>query len=214
MARFINAWFHEVVDTVVGEAADTIRKCGIVVAATDTLYGLLADPYRDECVLKIYRLKERPLDKPIPILAADAEHVVNVTRPSPQIRRFLDMIWPGPVTVILGVSEGFFSKYISPSGRIGFRVPAAPLVRRLAVMNKGFVTGTSANLSGHKPPRTIHETYRMLGGGVELYIDQGPAPIGAPSTVIDIVNGELKLVREGAVTIDTLRILWRLSSRT
>ncbi len=209
----LKAWFHEARDSVIDEAVHVLGKCGLVVAATDTLYGLLADPFRDECVLKVYRVKERPLDKPLPLLASSIERVADVTGVSGWIKKLLEYLWPGPVTVILKVEKPVFSRYVSPSSMIGFRVPAAPLIRRIAEKNNGFVTGTSANLSGLEPPRKMFDAYKQLGRKVDLYIDQGPAPIGGPSAVIQIAGSGFKVIRRGVISIKTIEKYWRLAMR-
>ncbi len=211
MPSVLRAWFHEARESIVSEAVRVLRKCGLIVAATDTLYGLLADPFRDECVLRVYRVKERPLDKPLPVLASSIEKVVEATGVDGGIRKLLGYLWPGPVTIIMMVEKPLFSKYVSPSRMIGFRVPAAPLVRRIAEENNGFITGTSANISGYESPRKMFDAYRQLGRGVDLYIDQGPSPIGAPSTVIELTGSGYRVIRMGAISIKTIEKYWRLA---
>lgn len=196
---------------VVQEAYKVLKNCGLVVGITDTLYGIFADPFRDECVSKVYSAKRRA-GKPIPLLASSTEAVLSIINVDDTIERFLRIIWPGPVTVILRPADEFFSEKVHLGTKnIGFRVPASPLTRKLAELNGGFITGTSANISGLEPARTIEQAIKQLGNSVDLYIDSGIAPIGSPSTVIDLTTREIAVVREGAVSTRTLRRLYKFA---
>ncbi len=204
--------YYQADQKIVDKAYRIIRECGLVVSGTDTVYGLLTSPYSDECVLKLYKAKERPLDKPLPILASSVKAVLGIVEVDSKTKAFLKSIWPGPVTVILRVKENIFSKYVSRSEEyIGFRVPATPIVRLIAERNGGFVTGTSANISGKPAPTTVEEAVKQLGDRVDLYIDLGLAPLKNPSTVIRVTDNGIEVVREGVLSLETLTKLYPTS---
>lgn len=203
--------FYVVGLDVLQEAYRVIKNCGLVVGPTDTLYGVFADPFRDECVEKVYMVKKRK-DKPIPILASSVNAVAGIVELTPALKLFLEFIWPGPVTVLLKPSTEILSAKIHPGTKmIGFRVPASPFAQKLAEMNGGFITGTSANISGLKPARIVKEAIAQLGEGVDLYIDSGLTPLGKPSTVIEIRNNKVKVLREGVVSRATIEALYSLA---
>ncbi len=209
--KIVKTPFYLVGLDVLQEAYRVIKNCGIVVGPTDTLYGVFADPFRDECVEKVYVVKKRK-DKPIPILASSINAVAEIVELTPALRLLLEFIWPGPVTVLLKPSTEILSAKIHPGTEmIGFRVPASPFARKLAEMNGGFITGTSANISGLKPARTAEEAVAQLGEGVDLYIDSGPSPLGKPSTVIAVENNKVKILRESVVSTTTVEALYRLA---
>ncbi|ADI31395.1 L-threonylcarbamoyladenylate synthase [Staphylothermus hellenicus] len=194
---------------IVREAYRILENCGLVVGITDTLYGIFADPFRDECVSKVYVAKKRSR-KPIPLLASSPKAVFSITDADHFLQRFLETIWPGPITVVLKPMDNMFSEKIHlGTGKIGFRVPASPLPRKLAQLNGGFITGTSANISGLKPARNIDEAIKQLGNNVDLYIDSGTAPIGEPSTVIDLTSEKPIIVRDGAVSYRSIIHLYK-----
>ena len=211
MIRTINTSYIMPSFNVVQEAYRIIKNCGLVVGITDTLYGIFADPYRDECVEKVYLAKKRG-KKPIPILASSTKAVLGLideTYNKGILEKFLNAIWPGPVTVVLKTVPNILSNMISwERNTIGFRVPAAPLPRKLAELNGGFITGTSANISGQIPAREINEAIRQLGNGIDLYIDSGTAPIGTGSTVVELINDNLKIIREGPVPYTVIRKIY------
>ncbi len=211
MVRIINASYIMPSFDVVQEAYRIIKNCGLVVGITDTLYGVFADPYRNECVEKVYLAKKRG-KKPIPILASSTKAVLELideTYDKEILEKFLKAVWPGPVTVVLKTVQGILSDMISwGRNTIGFRVPAAPLPRKLAEFNGGFITGTSANISGKIPAREINEAIRQLGNGIDLYIDSGTAPIGTGSTVIELIDNNLRIIREGPVPYAIIRRIY------
>jgi L-threonylcarbamoyladenylate synthase len=196
---------HEAIDA----SVEAIRNCRIVAAGTDTLYGLLADPFREDCILRVYDAKRRDKSKPLPLLSAGTEEVLRVAVFNDCIKKFVSIMWPGPLTVILRLRRNIFPNIVAPDGKTGFRVPASPVPRLIAVETGGFVTGTSANISGAPPPRTVEEAVEMLGDSVDLYLDTGLAPIGRPSTIIDLTGTEPRLVREGALRFETILLVWR-----
>ncbi len=202
MVRIINTSYIMPSFDVVQEAYRIIKNCGLVVGITDTLYGVFADPYRNDCVEKVYLAKKRG-KKSIPILASSTKAILRLideTYDKEILEKFLNAIWPGPVTVVLKTVPGILSDMISwERNAIGFRVPAAPLPRKLAELNGGFITGTSANISGQIPAREINEAIRQLGNRIDLYIDSGTAPIGSGSTVIELIDDNLRIIREGPV---------------
>lgn len=121
------------------------------------------------------------------------------------------MIGNGPVTIILKIDHR--SKIAEnvhlKTFKVGFRVPASQLARSIAKEIGGLVTGTSANISGLKPARTVNEAFSQLGNSVDLYIDSGDSPLGIGSTVIDLTEG-FKVIRYGVVDSLVLKKLYEM----
>ncbi|MCE4628333.1 MAG: threonylcarbamoyl-AMP synthase [Desulfurococcales archaeon] len=183
---------------VVEEAVRTIRAGGIVVAPTDTLYGLLADPFNPRAVERVYRVKKRSRDKPLPILLGESHHAILLVRPSSIFWRLALRFWPGPVTIVEEARPGLPS-HLERWGPMGVRLPDCPLTREIIRRSGGALIGTSANISGGKGPVTVYDANEQLGDLVDLYIDAGPTRLGRPSTVVSVVGGSVEVLREGAV---------------
>ncbi len=180
----------------IDEATALLRAGSLVVAPTDTVYGVCAHPDLPDAVQRLYVVKGRPEDKPIPLLlaGADALSVIEATLSEPE-RRLVDAFWPGPLTLIVR----------TPGGTEGVRVPAHDGMRALLKAAGGVLRVTSANLSGEPPALTAEEARKPLGDRVAMIIDDGPVRGGVPSSVVRITDGKLELLREGALGAEALR---------
>jgi L-threonylcarbamoyladenylate synthase len=169
---------------------------------TDTLYGLAVDPRQDEPVERLIRAKGRDAGRGIPLIAASLEQAQEVAVFGPQDLTLARAFWPGPLTLVLR-SRGRVANGISADGRtIAIRVPAHDVARLLAGSLSFPVTATSANLSGNPPASTADEVAHALASSIDLLLDAGPAPGGAPSTIVEMATHGPRLVRTGAVAWD------------
>lgn len=194
---------------VVELAVDTLRNAGLVVAPTDTVYGLLADPFNEEALERLYRVKGRDPGKPVPLLLGESHQALLLVEPSPQFWKLALAFWPGPLTIVEKPRENLPGRLGEWRG-VGVRLPKCPLVREIARRLGGIVVGTSANKSGRAPPRTAYDAHIELGDSVDLYIDGGPTPTGKPSTVVDLTGEEPVVLREGGIKAsEVIRLLGR-----
>jgi len=200
LMRIIKTPFWRPSDRVVEESYRIIKNGGVVVGPTDTVYGVFSDVYNDEYVEKVYNVKQRPKDKPLPILASSMDAIEEIISLNDKLRSFLKAVWPGPITVVFNnVDCSLFSRLLCRENSIALRVPAAPFPRKLAEMNGGFITGSSANLSGKPSPLKIDDAVKYFGEKIDLYVDSGEAPLKVSSTIISIIDCKIALVRQGAV---------------
>jgi len=190
-------------DVVLAEAIEVVRRGGLIVYPTDTLYGLGADPLNERAVERVYEAKRREA-KPLPILVSSRDKVEEVAYVNEEALRLMDLFWPGPLTIILPKKPRLPDLVTAGAKSVGVRIPKHDLAIALIEGCGGVLTGTSANLSGRPPPKTVEEALSQLGESVDLAIDAGPAPIGMPSTVIDLSGDEPAVVREGAVSLEAL----------
>jgi len=183
----------------VEEAARVVKEGGLVVYPTDTVYGLGADPFSREAVLRVYRAKERPLGKPLPVLVSGPEAAARLARVTPEARRLMDRFWPGALTIVLEALPGLPVELHGGTGKIGVRMPAHPVALELIRASGGALVGTSANLHSQPSPRTAEEALEQLDGRVDIVLDAGPAPGGKPSTVVDLTTQPPRILRRGPV---------------
>lgn len=173
-----------------------------VVIPTDTVYGIAALPEVPGAVDAIFRAKGRPEEKPLPVLAAGVEDLVEVAVLDDRARKLADRFWPGPLTIVLARTPGFTHDLGGgEKDTVGVRVPAYEIALELLGYT-GPLAVTSANRSGDEPATTVTAARAALGSEVEVYVDGGVCN-GASSTVVSLVS-ELQILREGPVTLDEI----------
>jgi L-threonylcarbamoyladenylate synthase len=191
---------------VLEEAAATIRAGEIVAVPTDTLYGLAADPFSKAAVERVFAAKKRSAERALPLIAADIAQVeAHLGRLSSDARRLADAFWPGPLTLLVPRSETMPGELTGGLGQVGVRVPAHVVARELCRACGRPLTATSANTSGSPASAEPGEIARTLGDAVALLLDAGPAPGGPPSTIVDVSEGSVRLLRPGSVPWDEVQ---------
>jgi L-threonylcarbamoyladenylate synthase len=180
-----------------------LHKGGLVAFPTDTVYGLGALAFNGTAVESIYLAKDRPIEKAIPVLIGDAIDLEKVSDDIPdEARTLASHFWPGPLTVIVP-KKPTLPEAVSASPTIGVRVPDHPVAREL-LRAAGPMAVTSANISGQPSPDTAQEVFEQLDGRIELIIDGGRTPGGVPSTLVDCTGSEIKVLREGPISLEQI----------
>ena len=183
---------------------------GLVAFPTDTVYGVGALAFDNAAVLSIFAAKDRPAEKAIPVLIADPEDLGKVTPEVPQVAaRLASRFWPGPLTLVVA-KHPHLPEAVSALPTIGVRIPDHPVARAL-LRAAGPMAVTSANLSGQPSPSTAQAVFAQLGGRIALIIDGGETPGGVPSTVVDCVGAEPRILRQGPVSQEEIRTFLGLS---
>lgn len=176
----------------------------MVAFPTDTVYGVGAPAFNGKAVESVYRAKDRPVEKAIPILIGDPNDLEKVGMNIPEVARQLaSRFWPGPLTLLVPKRLDL-PEAVSATSTVGVRVPDHEVARAL-LRRAGPLAVTSANISGAQSPVTAQEVYRQLGGRIPLILDGGKTPGGVPSTLVDCTTSELKILREGPVSPEELR---------
>ena len=197
------------------EAAEVLRRGGIVAYPTETFYGLGALARDAAAVARLARAKGRPDGKPLPLLAADRAQVEEVAVVGDAAARLADAFWPGPLTLVLPARAGLPEAITAGTGTVGVRVPGSDVARALARLAGGAIVSTSANLSGAPPPAAPGELAAALVARLDAVLDGGRTPGGLASTVV-VVGGEgeaVRLVRDGAVPFGEVRAALRRRGR-
>lgn len=180
----------------VDEAAAALERGDLVVMPTDTVYGV-AGRLDVHTIDALFALKERPYDKPLPVLGADVDSLAEVALFDERAMSLADRHWPGPLTLVLPRAEGFgLPLGRGGEGTVAVRVPAHPSSLELLRMS-GPVAVTSANRSGETEAHTIEEARAALGDSVAFFLDGGRCD-GTPSTVVSLV-GRPRVLRAGGI---------------
>jgi len=185
-------------------AAQVAKDGGLVVYPTDTVYGLGTNPLIPSAVTRVYRVKERPMDKPLPVLVSSIEAAKRLVEMNLVAECLARSLWPGAVTLVLPAKPVAPRELHAGIGRLGVRMPNHRVALRLIEMSGGALIGTSANKHGRDSPRTAREAIEQLDGEVDVVIDAGPVPGGRPSTVVELLGEEIRLVREGPVGLGAI----------
>jgi L-threonylcarbamoyladenylate synthase len=186
----------------VAEAVAVLRGGGVVAYPTDTLYGLAVDPRRDDAVRKLFAVKGRDLTAAIPLIAgtlADAEAVAVFGEVE---RRLAQAFWPGPLSIVAPVRAGISRLVLAGGHTVAVRVPGHTVAAGLAAAFGFCITSTSANRSGEPATADPADVVRLLGGHIDFLLDDGMAPGGPSSTIVEVRDGVPRLVRAGAVAWD------------
>ena len=186
------------------QAAAEARAGNLIVIPTDTLYGLACDAFNPAAVRMIYAAKQRPFSKPIPILLADHSDLQRVVRTVPDVAQtFINQYWPGPLTLLLPKHPDLPTE-ISNNDSVAVRIPNNQVGRDIIRAAGGALAVTSANLSGQEPAETAVDALNKLAGWVTAVVDDGPSPHAEASTILDCTGHELKILREGPISTQSL----------
>jgi L-threonylcarbamoyladenylate synthase len=184
-------------------ALEILKAGGLVAFPTDTVYGVGALAFDGKAVESIYAAKNRPIEKAIPVLIGDKDDLEKVGIHIPaSAHKLASRFWPGPLTILVP-KRADIPESVSATSNVGVRVPDHDVARAL-LRAAGPMAVTSANISGRQSPVTAEEVYEQLGGRIDLIIDGGQTPGGVPSTLVDCTMSELKVLREGPISLEDL----------
>lgn len=186
-----------IINEMVSETVSTLKAGGVIVFPTETLYGLGVDVTNDRAIDHLIELKGRPENMPISIAVRDLHHLEQFAQVSKIAKRIIENCLPRPITLLLKAKPKVNKKLTAGSKLIGFRFPENEITK-LIIQNFGPITATSANLHGSPEPIHLDSALKQFGDKVDIYIDNGPSEIKKPSTVIDVSNNTIKIIRHGA----------------
>ena len=176
------------------KAIKLLKQGELIVYPTDTLYGLGADIFNEEAIKKVYEVKKRPFDLPLSIAIASVDEINEYAYMNEIAYKIAREFLPGAITIILKKRKVIPD--IIAKEKIGIRIPANEIALKIA--KELPITATSANIHGKNPPKEIKEAKEQLRDKIALYIDGGKLP-GKPSTIVDVSEGKIKVIREGAI---------------
>jgi tRNA threonylcarbamoyl adenosine modification protein (Sua5/YciO/YrdC/YwlC family) len=194
------------VDPIV-DAVVAVRSGRLIVFPTDTVYGVGTVPHDAAATARLFEAKRRPRDLTLPVLTGSLDAARAVAWFDDRAERLAASLWPGPLTLVLprtDTSTGW--ELGGEGGTIGVRMPSHPLA--LAVLHAaGPLATTSANRSGEPPAMTCDELHAAFGDQVAVYLCQEQPLTGAASTVVDLTQGDVRVVRAGGVDADRIEQL-------
>ena len=204
---------------VVHRAVQALVEGKLVAFPTETVYGVAASALNEAAVGQLIKLKARKEGHPLALAVKSADEAWDYVPGAGRIgRRLARRCWPGPVTLVMHDNHPdsllrqlpeSVREAVSPHGTIGLRVPAHRLIMDVLDLIAGPLALTSANRTNEAETTTADEVKTALGDGVDLILDDGRCHYGQSSSVVQVNDNELKMLREGVVSCSTLD---RLSS--
>jgi L-threonylcarbamoyladenylate synthase len=188
------------------EAAEFIKKGGLVAFPTETVYGLGADVFNARAVAKIFEAKRRPNDNPLIAHVGSLEQIALLTdRVTPAARKFIEAFFPAPLTLVLPKAAGVPLAATAGLETIGVRMPKNKLAREFLKACGTPVVAPSANLSGRPSPTTWEAVAEDLNGRIDCILQDEATEIGLESTVVDCTSEVPLILRAGAISLENLQ---------
>ncbi|MCH7876976.1 MAG: threonylcarbamoyl-AMP synthase [Thaumarchaeota archaeon] len=180
------------------KASQIINQGGIAVFPTDTVYGIGCNPYNKDSVKKICEIKSRDISKPFPVLVYSKDIAERIVFFDEFAEKIVERFWPGPLTIILKLTDENLKKSLNVTDKIAIRVPNHKCTLEL-LKKCNFLVGTSANISGHSSFTNPDECFKNIQK-YDVFVDGGIITSKAESTIIEIENEQIKIIREGSLS--------------
>lgn len=197
------------------QVAGIVKAGGVIIYPTDTLYGIGCDPFNAASVRRVLHIKRRG-EKQLPILVSGKDKARALVEVDATSLSLMKAFWPGALMIVLRRRAEMPSELSFGRGKLGVRMPNHRLALRIIKACGGVLIGTSANISGNPPARSVDELDSRLERKVDLVIDGGSSTLGIASTVVEIgppeedrparvIAPNVRILREGAISADVIR---------
>lgn len=188
------------------QAAQTIKTGGLVAFPTETVYGLGANVYNSSAVADIFAAKERPYFDPLISHISEVDFLPEYAQTDERIMALAKHFWPGPLTFILNRKDADSSIDLACSGlpKIAVRMPDHPVALELIRRSEVPIVAPSANKFKSISPTTANHVYNSLGNKVDMILDGGSCKVGVESTIIDVTEKQIVMLRAGGTALEDL----------
>lgn len=183
------------------EATEVIKMGGIIIAPTDTVYGIIADALNEKAVEKIYEIKKRKKTNPLSILVSNKDMLKKVVKKvSFEEEKIIDKFFPGAITLIFEKNEQIPDIVTSGLDTVGIRMPNDKFLLKAIELLGSPIVATSLNLAGEESKTNLDNISQEILNNVDYVIDNGNTKIGVASTVAKIDGKKIEILREGTIT--------------
>ncbi len=187
------------------EAAKLIREGNITAYPTETFYGLGVDVTNEQAIKRLFDVKRRDYGNPVAVIVSDRTMLATIVQEVPHKALVLmDVFWPGPLTILFRTNDKISRRLTTNTGKIGIRISSHPVASALVQAAERPLTTTSANLSGFPPSFSPRHLRNYFGDKLNLIVDAGELPPSRGSTVVDVTEEKLAIIREGAIPADVI----------
>lgn len=188
-------------------AAEILRDGNIVSFPTETVYGLGADATNGKAVAKIFSAKNRPNFNPLIVHLPDPSAAEQYVEMNEIAQKLAFTFWPGPFTMVLPLKKDSDISDLITAGldTVAIRVPANAVAHELLEEFGGPIAAPSANKSGHISPTTAGHVDSEFGEELSMILDGGPCDKGIESTIVQVTEDSVTLLRPGSITADDIK---------
>jgi L-threonylcarbamoyladenylate synthase len=186
-------------------AAEAIKSGEIVAFPTETVYGLGADGLNPTAVAKIFEAKKRPSFNPLILHIASINQLhdlVNIN--NEKVERLVEAFWPGPLTLVLPKKDNIPEIVTAGNLTAAIRMPKHPVALKLIESSGVPIAAPSANTFGFLSPTSAMHVEKQLGDKIGLILDGGKSDIGLESTIVEVFEDKIYLLRPGGIAIEQL----------
>ena len=175
-----------------------VKNGGVIIFPTDTIYGIGCDPYNSKAVERIYKIKKRQKNKLLPILVYSYNEISKLAIINKAEDKIIRKFFPGQITLILNIKDNKIKKMLKLDNKIAIRIPNNKCILKLLKECK-LLVGTSANISGENSFIDPIECKKKIQR-YDVFIDGGKGTINKGSTIIEVVNNKIIVIRDGEIT--------------
>lgn len=196
-------WKNVIKDDELDEVVDIIKRDGIVVFPTETVYGIGGNALSENVIKNIYNIKKRPQEKALNILVKNKEEIKKYAYISSELEEeIIDKFMPGPITIILKKRKSQIPDLLTGNNdTIGIRIPDNDIVKKILEKCNLPIAAPSANISGKPSSIKLEDIKPDFDGKVDAFIDGGVCKQNISSTIVKVIDGKVKILREGIISI-------------
>jgi L-threonylcarbamoyladenylate synthase len=192
---------NELNEETLNKIADSIKDGKVIIFPTETVYGIGVNGFDEEAIKKIYEIKQRPYNKPISLLVNSFSMIEDVAESLSDIERvIIDKFFPGPLTLVVKKNKNIPDVLTSGTDYVGVRMPKNKTALRIINAVKVPMATTSTNISGMEADIDFEKAYSDFKDKVDYFIDGGVSKLGIASTVIQVIDDKIKVLREGIIS--------------
>ena len=183
------------------KTAEIIRKGGIVIFPTETVYGIGANGLDEVAIKKLYEVKQRPLNKPISLLVSDMNMINKIAKDITELEyKLMQKFFPGPFTIVLKKKDIVSNIVTSNQNTVGVRMPSGEIARKLVEYAGVPIATPSANISGKPSGTNLKDIMKDFEKKVDYFIDGGESKIGIASTIVKVIDNVPHILRQGSIS--------------
>ncbi len=186
--------------SLIDQSVDYLKQGQVIAYPTETIYGLGADVFNRKAIKRIYSLKSRDYGLPISILVSDYDMLHRVVAEvSDNALKLMNRFWPGALTILFPASNRISKTLVTNTNKVGVRISPHPIATAIVAQFASPLTTTSANLSAFPPSVTVKQVKNYFGSRLPCIVDGGDCSASPGSTVVDLSQDSMRIIREGAI---------------